>query len=89
MLVASIVLRNLIPQKAYDCFMLLRDIHTLVFSRPLRIQGWTKDHNNYFIKLLWAHAIKYEELYGLSACSENVLHMPEDIKRHSLLDNYC
>ena len=33
----------------------------------------------------------YEELYGLSACTENVeysLHMPDDIVRHSTLDNY-
>jgi len=33
----------------------------------------------------------YEELYGLSACTENVeysLHMPDDIVCHSTLDNY-
>ena len=42
-------------------------------------------------QLLWCHAVLYEELYGLSACSENLeysLHMPEDIARHSTLDNY-
>jgi len=33
----------------------------------------------------------YEELYGYSACTENVkysLHMPDDIVRPSTLDNY-
>ena len=91
MLVAPVVLRNLIPKKAYESFMLLRKIYTLVFSRRLRIQGWTEEHSKCFKKLVWAHAIRYEELYGLSACSENVeycLHMPEDIERHSLMDNY-
>ena len=90
-LVAPVVLRTLIPKNAYHCFMLLRKIYTLVFSRRLRIQGWTKDHSKCFTKLVWAHAIKNEELYGLGACSENVeycLHMAEDIERHSLMDNY-
>lgn len=35
--------------------------------------------------------MKYEELYGLTACTENVeysLHMPEDVARHSIPDNY-
>ena len=71
--------------------MLSRSIHTLVYSRRLRIQGWTKDDCSLFKKLLWCHAIQYEELYGLKACCENVeysIHMPEDIQRHSLQDNY-
>lgn len=71
--------------------MLLKRIFDLVFSKRLRIQGWTQDHIICFKKLLWAHAVQYEELYGVSACCENVeysLHMPEDIQRHSLLDNY-
>ena len=91
MLVAPVVLRNLIPNKSYDCFMLLVAIHRLVFSRRLRSQGWTEEHRSYFKRLLWSHAIQYEELYGLAACCENVeysLHMPEDVERHSLLDNY-
>ena len=42
-------------------------------------------------RLLWKHHIEYEHLYGLSACTENVeysLHIPEDIERHSIPDNY-
>ena len=90
-LVAPVVLRKLIPRKAYDCFCLLKDISDLVYSRRLQIQGWHPEHHVYFKKLLWKHAILFEELYGLSACTENLeysLHMTEDVKRHSLLDNY-
>ena len=46
---------------------------------------------NWLEDLLWIHAVKYEKLCGLSACTENVeysLHMPEEITRHSTLDNY-
>ena len=89
--VAPVVLRGLIPRKAYTCFCCLSEIHNLVFSKRLRIEGWNKDHFTYFQQLLWSHAILYEELYGINACTENVeysLHMPEDVKRHSTMDNY-
>lgn len=61
------------------------------FSERMRIQGWTQEHREYLWLLRWRHAIMHEELYGLSACTENVeysLHMPDDIVRHSTLDNY-
>ena len=90
-LVAPVVLRGLLPQKSYDCFCLLSEIHQLVFSEPMRLQGWSPEHCEYLRHLLWRHAILYEEFYGLSACTENVeytLHMPEDIVRHSTPDNY-
>ena len=89
--VAPVVLRDLVPHKAYTCFCLLSEIHNLVFSKRLRIEGWNEDHRIYFKQLLWSHAILYEELYGIKACTENVeysLHMPEDVNRHSTLDNY-
>ena len=89
--VAPVVLRGLIPCKAYTCFCYLNEIHNLVFSKRLRIEGWNEDHSKYFKQLLCSHAILYEELYGINACTENVeysLHMPEDVKRHSTLDNY-
>jgi len=56
----------------------------------MHIQGCTQEHCEY-LPLLWQHAVMYEGLYGLSACTENVeysLHMPDDIVRHSTLDNY-
>ena len=90
-LVAPVMLRNLIPKKCYDCFCLLKVIYDLVYSKRLRIEGWQTEHHDYFKKLLWLHAILFEELYGLSACTKNLeysLHMTEDIHRHSLLDNY-
>ena len=66
-------------------------IHNLVLSHYLRSSGWQAEHITYLKDLLWLHAVKYEELYGLSACTENVVyshHMPEDIIRHSTPDNY-
>ena len=42
-------------------------------------------------KLLWKHAIQFENQYDLFACMENLehsLHITEDVKQHSLLDNY-
>ena len=90
-LVAPVVLRELIPKKAYECMCLLTEVYHLIFSERMRIQGWTREHCEYLRHLLWRHAVMYEELYGLSACTENVeysLHMPDDIIRHSTLDNY-
>ena len=90
-LVAPFVLRELLPKKSYDCFCLLKDIYCLVYCKQLRIEGWHQEHCEYFRNLLWKHAILFEEIYGLASCTENVeysLHMTEDIKRHSLLDNY-
>ena len=87
--VAPIVLRNIIPQKAYESFCLLSRIHHLVFCSELRIQGRTSEHVAQH--LLWRHHILFEDLYGMGSCTENVessLHMVEDIYRHSSLDNY-
>ena len=89
-LVAPCVLHSLIPQENYLCFMLLCRIHQLVYNKTMRVQGWEKE-DVVLLKHLWSHAIAYEKLYGLSACTENTeysLHIPEDIKRHSLPDNY-
>ena len=90
-LVAPVVLRGLIPQRAYESIFLLHRIYCLIFSKQLRIQGWFNEHTDMLNALLWRHAILYEELYGLSACTENVeysLHMTDDIRRHGPLDNY-
>ena len=70
---------------------MLHRIYQLTFSLTLRIDGWTKEHNDLLRKLLWKHAILLEHLYGTKACTENVecsVHMADDIERHSTLDNY-
>lgn len=80
-----------IPENSYNCFILLNCIYRLTFSHTLRIDGWTKEHNNLLRKLLWKHAILLEHLYGTKACTENVecsVHTAEDIERHSTLDNF-
>lgn len=90
-LVAPFVLREIVPKSVYECFVLLADIRNMVYSNSLRIQGWERTHVELLNNLLWKHAIAYENLYGLECCSENLeysLHMPEDISRHSSLDNY-
>ena len=72
-----VLLREIVPRRCYGCFCLLHEIYQLIFCEPMRI--------------LWKHAILYEELYGLAACTENVeysLHMPEDVQQHSIPDNY-
>ena len=66
------VLRELIPRRCYDCFCLLHEIYLLIFCEPMCIFGWSTDHCTYFEHLLWKHAIMYNELYGLAACTENV-----------------
>ena len=62
-----------------------------MLSHDLRINGWEHKHIDLLKKLLWKHAIMYEHVYGKQACSENLeysLHIVEDIKRHSTVDNY-
>ena len=88
---APVVLRGLIPRKVYKCFCLLKKIYDIVYSRRFRIEGWNEEQQMYFKGLLWKHAILYENLYGIASCTENLeysLHMPEDVRRHSMLDNY-
>ena len=85
-IVASYVLRGRIPKSAYKCFTLLTKIHHLIFSKQLRINGWTKDHIELLECLLWKHAIQYESICGISPCTENVeysLHMAEDVRWHN------
>ena len=90
-LVAPYVLRELVPHSVYDCFCLLTEIRNLVFSYDLRINGWKHKHIILLKRLLWKHAIMYEHVYGKEACTENLeysLHIVDDVKRHSSLDNY-
>ena len=63
-IVAPYVLHNRIPRDAYRCFVLLTKIHHLVFSKHLRINGWTNDHIELLEHLLWKHAIQYESIYA-------------------------
>ena len=40
-------------RNAYNCFCLLSEIHHLVFSERMRIEGWQPEHLDRFRKLLW------------------------------------
>ncbi len=89
--VAPYILREIIPEQSYRCFCLLTELYNLLYFMELRVQGWTTEHQEFLRKLLWRHHIDYENLYGLSACTENVeysLHLVEDVSRHSAPDNY-
>lgn len=70
--IVPVILHGLIPKKAYNCFCLLSEMHQLVSSERMRIEGWQPEHLEYFKHLLWKHAIMFEELYGLSSCTKNL-----------------
>ena len=41
--------------------------------------------------MLWKHAILFESIYGLQACTPNLeysVYMADDVARHSTQDNY-
>ncbi len=89
--VAKEVLAHKIPSKAYDCYMLLCDAVQMLYSKQLQAEGWQNNHIARLEKLLWTHAIRAEEFYGLQMCTENLeysVHAAEDIRRHSSMDNY-
>jgi hypothetical protein len=89
--VAKEVLAQRIPSKACDCYMLLCDAVQMLYSTQLQATGWENHHIERLEKLLWSHAIRAEEFYGLNICTENLeysVHVAEDIKRHSSMDNY-
>ena len=89
--VAKEVLAMKIPSNCYDCFMLLCDAVQMLYSTKLQTSGWENQHVERLEKLLWSHAIKAEECYGLPMCTENLeysVHVAQDIKRHSSMDNY-
>ena len=63
----------------------------MLYSEKLQDRGWRDVHIDRIGKLLWCHAIRAEEMYGLSICTENLeysVHIADDIRRHSSLDNY-
>ena len=70
--VATYILREIVPEESFWCFRLLRQIYRLVFSKELRMQGWDQQHQEMLKSLLWKHHIEYEHLYGLSACTEKL-----------------
>ena len=89
--VAKEVLAESIPSQAYDCYILLCDAVRMLYSEDLQISGWKEQHIARLEKLLWSHAIRAEEFYGLAICTENLeysVHVALDIRRHSSMDNY-
>ena len=71
--------------------MLLCDAVQMLYSQHLQATGWQDCNITRLEKLLWTHAIRAEEFYGLQICTENLeysVHAAQDIKRHSSMDNY-
>jgi hypothetical protein len=63
----------------------------MLYSKQLQVDGWTDEHIERLEKLLWVHAIRAEEFYGLAFCTENLeysIHVGNEIRRHSSMDNY-
>ena len=89
--VAPYVLHTVAPKDRYYSFYLLHRICQLLLSMVMRVEGWRKEDIDLLNKLLWLHAIQFEQCYGVACCSENLeysLHLPSDIYRHSSPDNY-
>ena len=84
--VAREVLALLIPSTAHDCFMLACSATQMLYCKQLRCSGWTEENIKRLDDLLWSHAIRCEQFYGLDYCTENLeysTHMADDIRRHS------
>ena len=60
-LVAPVILRGLIPKDAFELIHLLHQAHHIIFSKQLRIQGWSNENMEELRCILWRHAILYEE----------------------------
>lgn len=89
--VAKEILAQKVPSKAYDCYILLCNTVQMLYSSKLQANGWNNEHIERLEKLLWYHAIRAEEYYGLGICTENLeysVHAAQDIRRHSSMDNY-
>ena len=85
------MLAEIIPSKAYDCFMLACEFTQMLYSRQLMNHGWDENEIQKLDSLIWKHNVRAEEFYGPEYCSENVeyaVHMSEVIRRHSSADNY-
>lgn len=80
-IVSPYVLHSRIPKSAYKCFTLLTKIHLLIlyFQSSFSSMDGPKITLNCLNACgAWKHAIQYESIYGISACTENVeysLHM--------------
>ncbi|KAK3737217.1 hypothetical protein QZH41_011273 [Actinostola sp. cb2023] len=89
--IAREVLAEKIPSKSYDCYMLLCDAVQMLYSKEMRNRGWSVINIGRLYRLLWSHAIRAEECYGLGYCTENLeysVHAAAEIWRHSSMDNY-
>ena len=85
------VLAGRIPSKAYDCFLVCCEVAQMLYSKYLWNFGWSQQHVARLDQLMWTHAIKAEEFYRPSICTENLeysVHMSADVLRHSAPDNY-
>lgn len=63
----------------------------MLYCKQLRCSGWIDENIKRLDDLLWSHAIRCEQFYGLDYWAENLeysTHMADDIRRHSSPDNY-
>lgn len=63
----------------------------MLYCKQLQFSGWTEENIKRLDDLLWSHAIRCEQFYGLGYCTENLeysTHMADDIRHHSSPDNY-
>lgn len=71
--------------------MVLSQAVKMLYSKELKVFGWSEENIKCLNNLLWAHAIMCEDYYGLGYCTENLeysTHAAAQIQRHSSLDNY-
>jgi len=52
--------------------MLLCDAVQILYSKEMRNRGWSVINIGRLYRLLWSHAIRAEECYGLGYCTENL-----------------
>ena len=83
------ILGGVLPDSYYHAWVLLVRITEMVYNTGRN--GWTADDFELFTNLIRRHNIITEETEGLKSCVvtlHNLLHLPEDIKNFSTVDNY-
>jgi len=83
------VLGGALPEQNYHTLILMVTIVELVFSCCRT--GWSPESLQLLNKLIWRHNALTEEVEGLKNCTitlHNLIHLPDDIQRHSSPDNF-
>ena len=85
---SEFVLGGLLPDSYYHSWVLFVRITEMVYNTGRN--GFTADDLELFTKLIRRHNILTEAAEGVKSCVVTLynLHLPEDIKHFSTLDNY-